>query len=985
MSFGSTEILVLPSLRHVSAQDAQRARNSPLGLALGKHAWTLEELERHLAHALGLARNQQILGAQEFRDQVHLWASIQDPPNPPRNVWQTVQPLVRTAPPKQRSQHPEFNPQARDWEASLRDYLHTQHKCSLEDVLWEITPQHFFENTDPTLAQPVRVLTPWPLDPLHLHWLNTWATAHARRTTPQSVTVEIPAIPGSPWFEHTEQWLGQLEATGTEYNLQVFPTDPTEETSLTGNNTQRKSPQQHIAPNPMEEARACMQQVTHWLDQGIDPESILIAAPQPQRWAPLLTLHATNANLRLRTHGSEPLSLRGLGHWLKLAIRSSLGGIQRVELQQLWAAPYLRSAREDHGITPEDLHNFLESCALTSDPTPEGHLWKQLADQLPSGTHNGAQKYPVGLQKFVHLWFEQLHHHLPSTTSPVKQRAAHLSQWIDFWGIPSALGARGVPTTEPSPGTTQLRVQHLQGMGQDVQTLQQCKQWLHSLGETTDPMEQKAWIQLCIATLQTHTVVHQDIRGGALRLAPLEQVWGLAPRCLWVLGLNEAPTPMDPPTGPVSSAHISSALYLALHDTQSQTVVSYAQQDEQGRPALASPWLANLTTDPFVSPTKNVQRGPADVAVAAGAHLSATTPEFPTTSQAHTPPRVLPCTAIEDMARCPFRFHAKHILRIREPDRFDADGSPRSFGTFAHGEFERAMGALIQWGAPYRAIHASEARERVTALFAKPNPTPMDTRGLPQARAHQQAAYIHQCIVTLVQRMYQHDDGYRPWKVEVPFGPDPTGPISTGNPSEQPPWPPLTIASSPPVQLRGRIDLVEIRPIETTPTHPEGHNKAAPVQAVELRVVDLKASRASSLQSRMLPAKLTETELQLLLYAAAAAQAAQQTGTQQQPFEVSSVDLRYLSLRDSLPLPSLLESSPRSVAWKRHATNPEDWLPRPSAALSPTLQSKLQPLVQQAIQGPWNPEPVADACDMCGLQSLCRIDEQGASNRQGSP
>jgi ATP-dependent helicase/DNAse subunit B len=295
------------------------------------------------------------------------------------------------------------------------------------------------------------------------------------------------------------------------------------------------------------------------------------------------------------------------------------------------------------------------------------------------------------------------------------------------------------------------------------------------------------------------------------------------------------------------------------------------------------------------------------------------------------PAQRVSASALEDLARCPFQYFAKRVLRI-EPDHVgEDDPDARQKGTVAHACFEAAIEALRAKGlVPYDPERSDEAMDvaRAAALqVATPRfaTLPIDEHVAALARDD-----IVERVVTVVRALYEQDDGYVPTFVEHDFGPGK-------------PWPAVTVGD---VALHGRIDLVERK-------------------GDLVRVTDLKSGGRVGLEGKLHPDRLGHTELQLPIYAAAAKKAT----------DARAVDGRYLSLKDGAPTRSISDkrASTRS-AWKNDPRSDEDVFEVALDSGNDTaLGGRIRDLLDRIAAGDFEVRPEKGACQYCEFAAICRL------------
>ncbi len=157
------------------------------------------------------------------------------------------------------------------------------------------------------------------------------------------------------------------------------------------------------------------------------------------------------------------------------------------------------------------------------------------------------------------------------------------------------------------------------------------------------------------------------------------------------------------------------------------------------------------------------------------------------------------------------------------------------------------------------------------------------------------------------------------------------------------PWPAVVVGG---VALRGQIDLVERK-------------------GDALRVTDLKSGRRAGLEKKLAPDRLGGSELQLPIYAAAAAQA----------LNARAVDARYLSLRDGAPTRSIADkrASTRG-AWKNDPRSDEDiFAVHTEDGRATALGGRIGDLVDRVAAGDFEVRPEKGACQYCEFAALCRL------------
>ncbi len=294
-------------------------------------------------------------------------------------------------------------------------------------------------------------------------------------------------------------------------------------------------------------------------------------------------------------------------------------------------------------------------------------------------------------------------------------------------------------------------------------------------------------------------------------------------------------------------------------------------------------------------------------------------------------PAAMSASALEILARCPFQYFARRVLGI-EPDRVgEDDPDARQRGTVAHACFEAAVNALREAGLvpydPARSDEAMEVARKAAIAVATPRfaTLPIDAHVAALARDD-----TVERVVAVVRALYEEGDGYSPESVEQAFGP-------------KGPWPAVVVGG---VALRGQIDLVERK-------------------GDALRVTDLKSGRRAGLEKKLAPDRLGGSELQLPIYAAAAAQA----------LNARAVDARYLSLRDGAPTRSIADkrASTRG-AWKNDPRSDEDiFAVHTEDGRATALGGRIGDLVDRVAAGDFEVRPEKGACQYCEFAALCRL------------
>jgi RecB family exonuclease len=302
-------------------------------------------------------------------------------------------------------------------------------------------------------------------------------------------------------------------------------------------------------------------------------------------------------------------------------------------------------------------------------------------------------------------------------------------------------------------------------------------------------------------------------------------------------------------------------------------------------------------------------------------------------------PEKVSASALEDLARCPFLYFAKRVLRIDADKAGGDDPDARQKGTVAHSCFQAAIEALRAAGfIPYDRARRGEALAVArTAAAAVAGPRfaalPID--------AHLSTVVRDDTVdrvVSVVEALYDADDGYVPVAVEQAFGP----PSAREGASDESRWPALLAAE---VLLHGRIDLVERR-------------------GDAIRVTDLKSGDRVSLEKKLQPAELGWAELQLPIYAAAARTA----------MGAVAVDARYLSLRDGEPSMTVGEKRASGRNWKSDPRTEEDLFSLTTEDDRDTaLGGRIRDLVDQATFGDFSVRPRKGACQHCDYAAVCRL------------
>ena len=310
--------------------------------------------------------------------------------------------------------------------------------------------------------------------------------------------------------------------------------------------------------------------------------------------------------------------------------------------------------------------------------------------------------------------------------------------------------------------------------------------------------------------------------------------------------------------------------------------------------------------------------------------------------------RALSPTAIEDAVQCPFRFFARHVLRLPAADAATDDLDGRISGSVAHRCFEAVMLALIDRDLrPFSADRAEQAAEVAVEVAGR-----VATEGFgplahePALLAVQRQATVDR-MAALIREMYRADDGFAPHAVEQTFGKIGGGRPGAGDDDAAAggkAWPALAVApsgSDEPIYVHGRIDLVEIH----------GHR---------VRVSDLKSSRLSTLKEKLSAKRVAATDLQLPLYAAAARHA----------LGCTDADARFLSLASCAPSPDL---SAAVVGGRSVRLEPAEVLDTVKDDGQPTvLGARVGDVVGRLRRGRFPVAPLAAACDRCDYGSLCR-------------
>jgi len=884
--------------------------------------------------------------------------------------------------------------------------------------------------------------------------------ALAQRLRPREVVVEIPHASGSgPWLAATRRLLGLLESWGERSALTVLPLDPTDAPGL-GPAVARALVEPGVlgppgvevvhAPDPMSENAEVARVVRRWIDEGVPPERIAVAVSSGTTRGAALVGALERCGVPVQERRGESAIAVPAVRWLLHLIAMATSDVDREALLAAFASPHADAWLRDQGLPDGAVLARVVARAGARTATAE-QIEASLERRVEEGHAAGIVRHALSALRS-----------LREITAPFGESAT-IPDFVERVGaLLSRVRLR--ETLERRPGgaarvrellewtTDPLALAEARSMGRDHAAMDSLLAGLGTLlraARNTGVDRAFAPAVLLDAlrdALDVHRISDGGLRGGAVRVLPLASLVGLDLDAIAMPGLRHGELPGPPAESPLLTLGdrllLSRALsatglggwvfdvdarsgggptvfstlaeqeplrfVLGLTAARTRLLLTRPIADEGGRPVPASPFLEDTlaalgaqvreralpcaTVPPLSSSCglDEVRRASMHrlAAVAPGVSAAAAAiedlhwrvPRSPhpqgledmlervaierrrmaapqgaerIEADAHagmlsnvqpavalirqltpgSPERPLSPSALESMALCPFRFYAHHLLRARPERPIDEDADRMRRGEIAHRCLEAAVEALLSAGVvPFRADLADRAvavagdaiRAEAEGAFAA---VPL-TAGVMSVATDD----LVSDLVELVRALYEADDGYTPTAVEQSFGPGET-------------WPGLVVPSSGgAIHVAGRIDLVE--------SAPDG-----------VRVSDLKTSGGAALKARLGPARLGVLDLQLPIYAAAAAGAT----TEQR------VHARYLSLRDG-PLDDVRETMRRSRAWREDARDPGDVLLLATAdGRATALAARIVELTVAMRDGRFPVRPAPDACESCDYRALCRL------------
>ncbi len=492
--------------------------------------------------------------------------------------------------------------------------------------------------------------------------------ALAARLAPRAeVVVELSHAEGAgSWFRATARLLGQLEARGAAATLTVLPVGPLDEdrlgarvaravamgTAFAGGDGEGPDDVAVVhACDADDEHRVVARTVRAWVDAGVPPERIAVAARSLERHAGPLASALTAAGVPSFVRCGTPASLLPPVRFVLDAAATALTGFDRGAVGRLLSSAHAprwahaaRTSRAEVartlarvGVRPTSAGDAAELLAALArleppeaargsghEPSEGGSPASRVARAVASLVEAAAPLAQPGT--------------LRDLTSRVRALAA--SAGVGERALPSGVGRTETRTLLCDDGADALSSLHAAALGRDWVALEVLESVLAAIdasaSSTSDrePRPAADLLALLEDSLHATSVPSPGLRGGAVRILALREAAGLDLEALVVVGLADGETPAppsdDPLLGLVTRARVARALashggdalvsafgvredarmgevvldrdgeseplafLIAIASAKERLLFTHAAADTDGRPVAPSPYLEEV-------------------------------------------------------------------------------------------------------------------------------------------------------------------------------------------------------------------------------------------------------------------------------------------------------------------------------------------------------------------------------------------------------
>lgn len=880
-------------------------------------------------------------------------------------------------------------------------------------------------NQEASWALPGREGSLWPdvraivfrhVLPRHPHEILLLGALASRLQYDTEVSLEIPYLDDMPrWSHRVDMLLAYLERAEHTQALTVLPTSlrPPARDLRHGRSPDDVdddgAPEHHerppaalnlrCMPNPQHEARRVARLLADWIDAGMEPNAIGIAAAEPAFYRTLLQEALDELGVAFVQPSRRVLQTTIAG-WVLRAIRCATRDFPKQDTLAVASSEWVQPLfRRNFGLTTESLVRTVEPVQVRHGIAETAHIIDWLASRP---TESEAHRASLALS-----WFVQTFAHLAST-GPVTQKFRHLQDLLTT--ISQAIDADAyvrecVFQRDASPTLDRARLLAARGMSADVEAIQLALTDARAfVGDTgiLDNVDGEMFLQHLRELFASARAAPPAARADTLSLHPISNLCGMSYDHVVIMGCHEHALPsrggslawlaesegalghaaaMSSPASLTthSVSHLDNASLLradlpfddfewmaAIMSGQRSVTVTYPQSDLRGRACEPSIFLTELARERGVtilsdSGWDDVPAGVDSTQIHARSSIERARAESflreKTARQEDIHPLAMylgytdadavfaterhpaSVTQLESAAQCAFRGLVDRTWRVRYVPFSTEEINQLEQGTMAHHMLEAAIRRLQALGCerfdPHSWVRVRQDIEDAMAQAAEDYARERPYR--PEWVGLSVQRTLRQLMRLLESMFGARDEHGKHDEHHVPYS-IVGAEVSFGFDDG---WPALAISED--AYVRGRIDLIERRDAGDGTT---------------VRVSDLKSAGIARLKSDLRLDVLGVTKFQLPLYALAA----------RIHIGARHSDMRYLSLRDGQPTPS---------AHELHTKDPEGLREHTELAIgggATELSTKITSLVQYARDGKNPPWPEPDACASCNYASICRID-----------